>query len=98
PRGSRPRRARRGAPKSPTCIRNTFASGAAAGTRKRSSPSPTRFSLPPTTSSATEVPYQELGGDYFVRREDQERLTRRLVRQLERLGQSVTLKPALEVR
>jgi len=45
-----------------------------------------------------EVPYQELGGDYFVRREDQERLTRRLVRQLERLGQSVTLKPALEVR
>src|SRR5256885_4022852 len=45
-----------------------------------------------------EVPYQELGGDYFVRREDQERLTQRLVRQLERLGQSVTLKPALEVR
>src|SRR2546429_327752 len=45
-----------------------------------------------------EVPYQELGGDYFVRREDQERLTQRLVRQLERLGQSVTLKPALEAR
>ena len=45
-----------------------------------------------------EVPYQELGGDYFIRREDQERLTRRLVRQLERLGQSVTLKPALEAR
>jgi len=43
-----------------------------------------------------EVPYQELGGDYFVRREDQERLTQRLVRQLERLGQRVTLEPALE--
>jgi transposase len=41
-----------------------------------------------------EVPYQDLGGDYFVHREDQERLTRRLVRQLERLGQSVTLEPA----
>ena len=40
----------------------------------------------------------EFKGDYFVRREDQERLTQRLVRQLERLGQSVTLKPALEVR
>src|SRR5918995_1376405 len=39
-------------------------------------------------------PYQELGGDYFIRREDQERLTRRLVRQLERLGQRVTVEPA----
>ena len=45
-----------------------------------------------------EVPYAELGGDYFVRREDQERLTRRLVRQLERLGQRVTLEPAPEAR
>src|SRR5215203_165534 len=46
-----------------------------------------------------ERPYQELGGDYFVRREDQERLTRRLVRQLERLGQRVTLEPvAAETR
>jgi len=25
-----------------------------------------------------EVPYAELGGDYFLRREDQERLTKRL--------------------
>jgi transposase len=41
-----------------------------------------------------EKPYDELGGDYFIRREDQERLTRRLVRQLERLGQRVTLEPA----
>src|SRR5215216_6567666 len=39
-------------------------------------------------------PYAELGGDYFIRREDQERLTRRLVRQLERLGQRVTVEPA----
>ena len=45
-----------------------------------------------------QVPYEELGGDYFVRREDQDRLTRRLVRQLERLGQHVTLEPALEAR
>jgi transposase len=44
------------------------------------------------------VPYEELGADYFVRREDQERLTKRLVRQLEKLGQSVTLEPALEAR
>jgi hypothetical protein len=36
----------------------------------------------------------ELGGDYFSRRVDTEHLTRRLVRQLERLGQSVTLEPA----
>jgi hypothetical protein len=40
-----------------------------------------------------EKAYDELGGDYFIRREDQERLTRRLVRQLERLGQRVTRNP-----
>jgi transposase len=45
-----------------------------------------------------EAPYEELGGDYFIRGEDQERLTKRLVRQLEKLGQSVTLEPALEAR
>jgi transposase len=43
-------------------------------------------------------PYEDLGGDYFIRREDPERATQRLVRQLERLGQSVTLEPALEAR
>jgi transposase len=37
--------------------------------------------------------YEDLGGDYFVRREDTEHLTRRLIRQLERLGQSVKLTP-----
>jgi transposase len=37
--------------------------------------------------------YEDLGGDYFTRREDTEQLTRRLVRQLERLGQNVTLEP-----
>src|SRR5215211_1505512 len=37
--------------------------------------------------------YEDLGGDYFLRREDQERITQRLVRQLERLGQRVTLEP-----
>jgi len=45
-----------------------------------------------------QVPYQELGGDFFIRRQDQERLTQRLVRQLERLGQRVTLEPALQER
>jgi transposase len=41
-------------------------------------------------------PYQELGGDYFLRREDQQRITERLVRQLEGLGQHVTLEPVTE--
>jgi hypothetical protein len=38
--------------------------------------------------------YEEFGGDYFLRCDDQERVTERLVRQLERLGQRVTLEPA----
>ena len=42
--------------------------------------------------------YDELGGDYFLRRQDHDKLTRHLVRQLERLGQRVTLEPALEAR
>jgi transposase len=45
-----------------------------------------------------DVPYEDLGADYFARREDRERLARRLVRQLERLGQRVTLEPASEAR
>jgi hypothetical protein len=36
-----------------------------------------------------EVPCDELGGDYFVRHDDQERLTRRSVCQLERLGRAL---------
>jgi transposase len=39
-----------------------------------------------------DVDYRDLGGDYFQRRADPERLTRRLVAQLERLGHTVTLK------
>jgi len=38
-----------------------------------------------------EVPYQDLGGDYFTRRADPERLAKRLVAQLQRLGHTVTL-------
>jgi transposase len=38
-------------------------------------------------------PYEDLGGDYFLNRERPERLTRHLVRQLDRLGQRVTLEP-----
>ena len=40
------------------------------------------------------VDYQELGGDYFEQRTDQAAQTRRLVRQLERLGHQVNLTPA----
>lgn len=39
---------------------------------------------------------KDLGGDYFLDRERPERLTRHLVRQLERLGQRVTLEPVAE--
>ena len=38
--------------------------------------------------------YQDLGDDYFQRRRDPERETRRLVAQLEDLGFSVTLTAA----
>lgn len=38
-----------------------------------------------------DVTYHDLGGDYFARRSDPERTTRRLVAQLERLGHKVTL-------
>jgi hypothetical protein len=41
-------------------------------------------------------PYDELGGDYFLRRGDRERVAKRLVRQLERLRHSVTLEPAAQ--
>lgn len=38
-----------------------------------------------------EVPYHDLGGDFFARRADPARITKRLVSQLERLGHTVTL-------
>jgi transposase len=38
--------------------------------------------------------FQDLGPDYFVRRLDPERTQRRLVRQLEALGLTVTVEPA----
>ncbi|MFG3296849.1 transposase [Streptomyces sp. NPDC048179] len=38
------------------------------------------------------VPYHELGGDYFTRR-DRERATRRAINQLNQLGFTVTLNP-----
>lgn len=38
-----------------------------------------------------DVPYHELGGDYFARRADPDRIAKRLVAQLERLGHTVTL-------
>ena len=39
-------------------------------------------------------PYSELGADYFDRRLDPERETRRLIAKLEALGHQVTLQPA----
>ena len=38
--------------------------------------------------------YEELGGDYFDRRNDAAARQRYLVRELEKLGLSVTLQPA----
>ncbi len=38
-----------------------------------------------------EIPYHDLGGDYFARRADPDRIAKRLVAQLERLGHTVTL-------
>ncbi|HEX6855366.1 MAG TPA: hypothetical protein VF204_08745 [Streptosporangiaceae bacterium] len=43
---------------------------------------------------ATGTPYHELGEDYFTRRLDPERETRRLIAKLEALGHTVTLQPA----
>jgi transposase len=43
---------------------------------------------------ATGKPYDELGDDYFTRRLDPERETRRLIARLEALGHAVTLEPA----
>ena len=39
------------------------------------------------------VPYEELGEDYFDQQRSGERYTKRLVRQLERLGHKVSLEP-----
>jgi transposase len=41
-----------------------------------------------------QVPYHDLGGDYFARRAHPDRLAKRLVAQLERLGHTVTLQPS----
>jgi len=39
------------------------------------------------------VPYHDLGGDYYLRRQRPDQLVRRLTRQLEQLGHHVTLEP-----
>jgi transposase len=44
-----------------------------------------------------DVDYHDLGGDYFQRRADPARLTRRLVTQLERLGHTVVLQEAAAI-
>jgi transposase len=40
------------------------------------------------------LPYDELGADYFTRRLDPDRETRRLIARLEALGHQVSLQPA----
>ena len=41
---------------------------------------------------SSDPPYHDLGGDYYyTRRADRERVTKRLVAQLERLGHTFTL-------
>jgi transposase len=40
------------------------------------------------------APYHELGQDYFTRRLDPDRETRRLIAKLEALGHKVSLQPA----
>src|SRR3954467_9711489 len=42
----------------------------------------------------TQTPYHDLGGDYFLRRENPEHCRRRALDQLQRLGYRVTLEPA----
>ncbi len=43
---------------------------------------------------ATGKPHDELGADFFTRRLDPERETRRLIAELEALGHRVSLQPA----
>ena len=43
---------------------------------------------------ANHADYHDLGGDFFLRRQDPTGRTRRLVRQLEEIGHKVTLQPA----
>ena len=40
-----------------------------------------------------QTPYHDLGGDYFARRADPDRIAKRLIAQLQRLGHTVALQP-----
>jgi transposase len=42
---------------------------------------------------ATRTPYHDLGGDYFLNRDNPDHRHRRAIAQLERLGYQVTLEP-----
>ena len=54
---------------------------------------PSRPSIRLTLESSTGRPYDELGTDFFTRRMDPERETRRLIAKLEALGHQVSLDP-----
>jgi transposase len=43
---------------------------------------------------ASDSPYTDLGADFYDRRSDPERETRRLIAKLEALGHTVTIEPA----
>jgi transposase len=43
---------------------------------------------------STQTPYRDLGGDYFLRRDNPENRRRRALDQLERLGYRIILEPA----
>jgi len=53
---------------------------------------PPPSSAPPITCSKNELPYQDLGGDYFIRR-NKTAYTLRLLRSLNNLGYAVRLTP-----
>ena len=100
-RRSAPRCARRHGrprtPETPTCRRSSGGSSAASGTKGEGK---AIFAVAHTMIVIVwhvlhdNTNYDELGADYFDRRTDTDARQRHLVRQLEKLGNTVTLEPA----
>ena len=78
------------APATPISAPSTAGWPPAVARRRRPSRSATRSSSSSTTCSSAGTVFDDLGGDYFDRR-DQDALERRLVRRLEALGNKVSL-------
>jgi hypothetical protein len=68
------------------CVCKMFANG--------DCPEPSDSSRRATYSSSARLPTLEMGADYYTKRHDPERQARRLTRQLEQLGYTVTIAPA----